>query len=313
MKVPHEKFCVLPWISMETSPTGTVRPCCLAEDEIVDNNGKPLELASTPFSEIQNSNHMKTLRQEFLDGKRPKTCQKCWDEEDAGRTSKRMHTLDRLKHMISDNIEWGEDAEPLMFLDLKLGNICNLKCRICGSWSSSAFATEELQNMPRERKKSSFQYMMLKKGAWPREKTEFWSELEDILSQIRYIDAGEEKQNDPIYPDMNLYQEILFLQGYYDGDYVVENVNGWYDPLIEPQKRQRHYFWSNFQIPPIDLSKSNIYEGTVSEWESDLGFDLSKYDLTHNKRRKILRNCVKPKLGEHILNVAIKNRQTTLF
>jgi organic radical activating enzyme len=188
MKVPHEKFCVLPWISMETSPTGTVRPCCLAEDEIVDDNGKPLELASTPFSEIQNSNHMKTLRQEFLGGKRPKTCQKCWDEEDAGRTSKRMHTLDRLKHMISDNIEWGEDAEPLMFLDLKLGNICNLKCRICGSWSSSAFATEELQNIPRERKKSSFQYMMLKKGAWPREKTEFWSELEDILSQIRYIE-----------------------------------------------------------------------------------------------------------------------------
>jgi len=130
-------------------------------------------------------------------------------------------------------------------------------------------------------------------------------------SRIRY--AGKGKQNDPVYPDMNLYQEILFLQGYYEGDYVVENVNGWYDPLIEPQKRQRHYFWSNFQIPPIDLSKSNIYEGTISDWESDLGFDLSKYDLTYDKRRKILRNCVKPKLGEHILNAATKNRQATLF
>jgi len=173
---------------METSPTGTVRPCCLAEDEIKDENGVPFELANTAFSDIQNSEHMQDLRQQFLDGKKPKTCQKCWDEEDSGRTSKRMHTLDRLKHMISDDITWSKETEPLMFLDLKLGNICNLKCRICGSWSSSAFATEELKHMSREKKKSSFQYMMLKKGAWPREKTEFWDELESILGQIRYIE-----------------------------------------------------------------------------------------------------------------------------
>jgi len=188
MKIPHDKFCVLPWISMETSPTGTVRPCCLAEDEIKDENDVPFELANTAFSDIQNSEHMRDLRQQFLDGKKPKTCQKCWNEEDAGRTSKRMHTLDRLEHMISDDIVWTKETEPLMFLDLKLGNICNLKCRICGSWSSSAFATEELKHMPREQKKSSFQYMMLKKGAWPREKTEFWDELEVILGQIRYIE-----------------------------------------------------------------------------------------------------------------------------
>jgi len=188
MKIPHDKFCVLPWISMETSPTGTIRPCCLAEDEIKDENGVPFELANTAFSDIQNSEHMRDLRQQFLDGKKPTTCQKCWDEEDSGRTSKRMHTLDRLKHMISDDITWTKETEPLMFLDLKLGNICNLKCRICGSWSSSAFATEELKHMPREQKKSSFQYMMLKKGAWPREKTEFWDELEGILGQIRYIE-----------------------------------------------------------------------------------------------------------------------------
>ena len=188
MKIPHDKFCVLPWVSMETSPTGTVRPCCLAEDEIKDENGTPFELASTAFSDIQNSKHMQDLRQQFLDGKNPKTCQKCWNEEDSGRTSKRMHTLDRLKHMISDDITWTKEPDSLMFLDLKLGNICNLKCRICGSWSSSAFATEELKHMPQEKKKSSFQYMMLKKGSWPREKTEFWDELESILGQIRYIE-----------------------------------------------------------------------------------------------------------------------------
>jgi MoaA/NifB/PqqE/SkfB family radical SAM enzyme len=76
-----------------------------------------------------------------------------------------------------------------MFLDLKLGNICNLKCRICGSWSSSTFATEELSNLgPNENKKDSFHYTMLRQGAWPRENPVFWSELAGIADQIRYLE-----------------------------------------------------------------------------------------------------------------------------
>jgi len=131
-------------------------------------------------------------------------------------------------------------------------------------------------------------------------------------SQIRYIDAGEDMQNDPVFPNMELYEEILFLQGYFDGDYAVENVNGWYEPLVEPQERQRHYFWSNYHIPPIELEASNIYEGTVNEWQDKLGYDLSDYDLSHNKKKKMLRNCVKPKLGKHVLEAATKERQATL-
>jgi MoaA/NifB/PqqE/SkfB family radical SAM enzyme len=188
MKIPHDKFCVLPWVSLETSPIGTVRPCCLATDEIVDNTGNKFKLNHASFQEIQNSNHMQSLRQEFLDGKQPQTCRRCWNEELAGRTSKRMHTLDRLKHMgISDN--WTTDAKPLMFLDLKLGNICNLKCRICGSWSSSQFATEELNFIiDKEEKKTSFHYQMLRDGAWPRESEQFWAQLDSAMSEVRYIE-----------------------------------------------------------------------------------------------------------------------------
>ena len=188
MKTPHEKFCVLPWVSLETSPIGTVRPCCLAMDEIVDDQGKKFQLTNSTFDEIQNSQHLKDLRQQFLDGKQPQTCRRCWQEERAGRTSKRMHTLDRLKHMgISDN--WTADAKPLMFLDLKLGNICNLKCRICGSWSSSTFASEELNFIvDREDKKKSFHYQMLRDGAWPRNSEQFWHELDSAMAQVRYIE-----------------------------------------------------------------------------------------------------------------------------
>jgi MoaA/NifB/PqqE/SkfB family radical SAM enzyme len=156
MKLPHPKFCVLPWVSLETSPIGTVRPCCLAEEEIIDNDGQKFDLNTASFANIQNSGYMQNLRQDFLDAKQPQTCRKCWREERAGRTSKRMHTLERLKHMLPDQ-HWTADAKPLMFLDLKLGNICNLKCRICGSWSSSTFAAEELDQLSgNEQKKASY-------------------------------------------------------------------------------------------------------------------------------------------------------------
>jgi MoaA/NifB/PqqE/SkfB family radical SAM enzyme len=187
MKIPHEKFCVLPWISLEASPIGSVRPCCLAEEEIVNDAGQKFDLNTADLGEVQHSRYMQKLRQDFLDSKQPRTCRKCWNEERSGRTSKRMHTLDRLKHIIQDET-WDADAKPLQFLDLKLGNICNLKCRICGSWSSSTFAAEELQYIPNEQKKSSFHYTMLRRGAWPRENPVFWQQMDHIVQDIRYIE-----------------------------------------------------------------------------------------------------------------------------
>jgi MoaA/NifB/PqqE/SkfB family radical SAM enzyme len=188
MKIPHEKFCVLPWVSLETSPIGTVRPCCLAEEEITDVNGNKFDLSkSAELADIQDSNYMRGLRKQFLRAEPPATCKKCWNEEDAGRTSKRMHTLNRLKHMIPD-AEWTQDPKPLMFLDLKLGNICNLKCRICGSWSSSTFAVEEIEFTPIAQKKIGLHYQMLKQGAWARDNLDFWDEINSMSDQIRYIE-----------------------------------------------------------------------------------------------------------------------------
>lgn len=188
MKIPHDKFCVLPWVSLEASPIGTVRPCCLARTEIVNEQGQKYHLGKVSLGEIQNSRHMQELRQNFLDGVQTDDCSRCWAEEAAGRTSKRMHTLERLKHMLIDD-HWTRDAKPLMFLDLKLGNICNLKCRICGSWSSSSYAVEEIShNVSNPDPKNSFAYRMLKQGRWPRENTDFWQDLSQHIDEIRYLE-----------------------------------------------------------------------------------------------------------------------------
>lgn len=251
MNIPHDKFCVLPWVSLEASPIGTVRPCCLADDEIVDDEGRKFELRTANFQDIQNSSHMRGLRQQFLAGEQPQTCRKCWSEERAGRTSKRMHTLDRLKHM-GISPEWTADAKPLMFLDLKLGNICNLKCRICGSWSSSQFATEELNQLPRDEQKKSHAYTMLRAGAWPRENDQFWSEIEHHLTDIRYIEftGGE-----PFMID----QHFDMLQGMVDrgiaGQVEIHyNTNGTQYPARGEQ------IWQHFKTVEIAFSLDDVGE-----------------------------------------------------
>jgi DNA (cytosine-5)-methyltransferase 1 len=115
-----------------------------------------------------------------------------------------------------------------------------------------------------------------------------------------------------IFPDMKLYEEILFLQGYFKGKYVVENVKSWYKPLIEPKLLQRHYFWTNFDITPKEFKKDQIRitggrdlkeDEAIKIMEDNLGIDLSA--IKTSNKRLMLRNCVNPGVGLHILNEAI--------
>jgi MoaA/NifB/PqqE/SkfB family radical SAM enzyme len=287
MNIPHDKFCVLPWVSIEASPIGTVRPCCLADDEIVDDNGNKFELSTADFADIQNSNHMRGLREQFLAGQRPQTCRKCWNEERGGRTSKRMHTLDRLKHSIADT-EWTTDAKPLMFLDLKLGNICNLKCRICGSWSSSQFATEEINQLPREQQKSSHAYQMLRAGAWPRENAQFWQQVDSVLTDIRYIEftGGE-----PFMID----EHFDMLQGIVDRGiaHQVEihyNTNGTQYPA-RGQEIWRHFKTVEIAFSIDDIGERFEYQRSNANWQ-EVCMNLDRFrDLKECHKNIVLQIC----------------------
>jgi pyruvate-formate lyase-activating enzyme len=262
MNIPHDKFCVLPWISLEASPIGTVRPCCLADDELLDDSGQKFSLLTADFVNIQNSKSMSSLREQFLAGEKPQTCRKCWNEERAGRTSKRMHTLDRLKHTITDT-EWTIDAKPLMFLDLKLGNICNLKCRICGSWSSSQFASEEISFLPREEQKKSHAYTMLRAGAWPKENDSFWREIDSVLGDIRYIEftGGE--------PFM-IEQHFDMLQGIVDRS-IAHQVEIHYNTNGTQYPEAAEHIWKHFKTVEIAFSIDDLgdrfeYQRSNANW-----------------------------------------------
>lgn len=106
---------------------------------------------------------------------------------------------------------------------------------------------------------------------------------------------------EPLYPDMSLYQEIIFLQHNFKGNWIVENVKPYYKPLIEPTfNLQRHNFWSNKKIEPKDFEKDDIRYAQIKDLEKMYGFDLKDWKIPN--KRQILRNCVKPEIGEYILN-----------
>ena len=119
-------------------------------------------------------------------------------------------------------------------------------------------------------------------------------------SRIRKYTAVARGQNKAVFPNMKLYEEILFLQHYFKGKYVVENVIPYYEPLVEAQKVGRHLFWANFLIGNFEEKKKQHLD-RQSDLQKVKGFDISKYKIGIRKD-KILRNCVLPELGEHIFN-----------
>lgn len=111
----------------------------------------------------------------------------------------------------------------------------------------------------------------------------------------------------PEYPDMKLYEEILFLENWFKGKYVVENVIPYYEPLIPAQKRGRHLYWTNFKLPN-DLgcrkAPSMKSDGEVDKWCKFHQFDFRKYE-GEQRVDKIARNLVDFEAGRTILETAL--------
>lgn len=112
------------------------------------------------------------------------------------------------------------------------------------------------------------------------------------------------------YPDMTLYQEIIFLTHFFKGKWVVENVKPYYKPLIPPTKiLGRHYLWANFEIDDFEMPnfKGFITAGTSSETEKlkewlGINYEGNIYYKGNHCPGQVLRNCVHPDMGLHVFN-----------
>lgn len=138
-------------------------------------------------------------------------------------------------------------------------------------------------------------------------------------SRARYWAHG---QSLPEYPNMMLYQEIIFLQHHFKGQYVVENVIPYYEPLMPAQKRGRHLYWSNFNFPN-KIGRDFSLQGSNSNKELKRLIDFHEYDFRKYKGTqpvtKMARNLVDYESGRTIFETALgiirkkDERQTSIF
>jgi DNA (cytosine-5)-methyltransferase 1 len=117
-----------------------------------------------------------------------------------------------------------------------------------------------------------------------------------------------EKGTEMRYPDMKLYEEILFLKHFFKGKWVVENVRSYYEPLIKPLEIQSHYWWSNFHITDTGENRKKVRNDkgqTLQVKMEQQGIFIKDFYNYKRDKRTLLNNCVEPELGLHILQASL--------
>lgn len=142
----NETFCIYPWIHLNTWPDGKVFQCCLTGWQNHIGN-----LEDNTLEEIWNNEYMTSLRRQMLNGEKHWSCEKCYEQEKNGITSSRQSANKNFEHHIESAIaatdETGYNNDfKLLYWDFRFSNICNFKCRMCGSLLSSKWAEEEMRN-----------------------------------------------------------------------------------------------------------------------------------------------------------------------
>ena len=145
-------FCVLPWIQIILGPDDPIKLCCIAKTPLKNAKGKVYALSKTRLEDYWNSYGLRQIRKKMLSGEKVKSCENCYYQESLGRTShrqafnKKWLQKDRkeiLKRIAESNTNgFRVEGQPL-YLDIRPGNHCNLKCRMCHPENSSKIYQEQ--------------------------------------------------------------------------------------------------------------------------------------------------------------------------
>ena len=160
-----ETFCPIPWANLEIHHNGNIHPCCVYTDAIGTATSESL-------SDVWTGHKLQTLREEFLKGNKPSGCKHCWILEDQGLTSNRQWYLSRYEKKLPYFIK----NPVIRSLDIKPGNTCNFKCRICNPRNSSLYAEEYNRSFN------------IKVEKWRDYNEYVWEEMGTLLENIEQID-----------------------------------------------------------------------------------------------------------------------------
>ena len=263
-KYIDSNICPLPWNHLEVDVNGGASPCCLYKGSIPG-----VKVYEQSLKSIQQNKYMEILRKQFRNGERPKGCSNCWQEEDAGKTSKRMNSIYKMRSSLTD---WTPNSEPtLKFIDFKLGNVCNLKCRICGSWSSSKWAQEELDygENPVARKN-------LQEGGWPKRNPQFFEELQEDLKYVEYFEftGGEPFMIKNHFKIL----EYCVEKGYAKNQDIHYNTNGTQLPGPEIFDLWKHFKRVEIAFSIDDVGEPFEYQRYGAKWK-EVNYNLNQFKI----------------------------------
>jgi MoaA/NifB/PqqE/SkfB family radical SAM enzyme len=297
IKLLSKTFCPLPWIHLATRPNGDVRVCCTANASgagkvdskgvgLVTANGAIMNLQTSTLTEVWNSDYMKTIRLQMLDNKIPASCTKCFKEESSGITSKRQwETVVWKERLDLDSIVANTQADGTLpvsipYFDLRLGNLCQLKCIMCSPHDSSSWIKEWKIQYPKYKTTelqidqgwdSAFDYTWYKKG-------NFLDDMRGQSENIRelYFAGGEPL----LIPEHYKILEFMVDSGSAVNCILRYNSNG----LELPEKLfelWKHFKQVKFNFSVDAVGEQNEYIRYPSKWD-DVVANLKRLDDTPN-------------------------------
>ena len=251
-------FCVLPFMHLATNASGKYRVCCNStpgKNHITNEKGEPMKLDQHDIEEVWNLPYYQNIRKQLINGERPEICQRCFSEEDAGVRSARQG-YNESWYNESIDIQTQYNHPDIRYVDLRLGNLCNLKCRMCNPYASSMWVKEwndvvktaELvpnDTLPQE------ELDRLSKMDWF-ENDKVWeniSKIADCIEEI-YLTGGE--------PTLALKQYDLF-QYLQDKDFA-KHIKLKYNTNLTNIPERMVWYWHFFKLVKINASIDAVGE-----------------------------------------------------
>ena len=281
-KLPSDTFCLLPWVHLSTRPDGSMRVCCTANASSVGasndkehggqvgilktDDGKPNNLNVTDFQTAWNSNYMRNVRKQMLNGKQPPSCLKCYKEEATGHRSKRQWESEYwakrvdVDKIIANTEKDGYSPAHLTYIDLRFGTKCQLGCIMCSPHDSSGWIKDWKTIFPKVQNESLKEIMQWDhKGStnhssynWHKQNPIFWKQFYEQMPAMQqiYFAGGESLIIDEHYEIL----EYAIKNGHAKNLELRYNSNGveWRDDLFE--------LWKQFKLVRFHYSIDNIKE-----------------------------------------------------
>ncbi len=171
----QNNMCAHAWTGVHVWPSGAVGPCCEYHDKVPGMN-----IRTHHMREILQSDHMRNLRDQFRQGQWPSGCQTCAQAKQAGGESKQHLAPYKLANIYA-GIDWEAEPQHIQFVGGHLGNLCNLRCRICSPVFSSSIAAEQLKGL-RDPARNHPNYELLADNRWHGNSELFWQTLREQAS-----------------------------------------------------------------------------------------------------------------------------------